>query len=491
MGTEMENILFSIFMCVYNKSELLVQSVKSVLEQEEASFELLILDNSDVNRENTWRILSRLAKEDSRIKIFRSDENVGWAKGASILLGKASGRYMTFLAADDFLLPQALKRVKAAIEEYEPDMLWVGNKFYEYYRETDDGLAKDGKEYDVTGKSVEELKSDVCRELGETVPEVPILLEGRRAENIKRVMETVFYNSFFHYERIEFLRETGIDFFDSGYGDCAGMTKALAEAGKMVILDFAAYGLTANTSQSRGTFYWDGEQYIFSSQWESIKRAYVRDGRFSFQELKYCATAVLKNEIGNIFSLAEGGKCVNRFMNPVLRNARERICQIEQILENPIIQEMVQFYGRFEYEQEILRAVEKLFETCKESEREMLLQQTDWLGELLQAGYGLTDGKLQRKQSAGTEEMEGYVQALTDTKNCGMFGMGLFLQAADRMKKNELLENRGNLERILNAYADWKNVFVEKIWNRMGKCGTLTGDSKVELAAFCKYILDN
>lgn len=108
----MEDVFFSVFMCVYNHTELLQQAINSVLQQSEPSFELLILDNSDHNREKSWQLLTENSKQDLRIRIFQSGENVGWAKGASILLEKAQGKYMTFLAADDFLLPEALAEVK-------------------------------------------------------------------------------------------------------------------------------------------------------------------------------------------------------------------------------------------------------------------------------------------------------------------------------------------------------------------------------------------
>ena len=62
------------------------------------------------------------------------------------------------------------------------------------------------------------------------------------------------------------------------------------------------------------------------------------EAHFSFHELKYCAMVILKNEIGNIISLGNGSKCVNRLMNPVERDFLERLLQIKQILENPSIQ---------------------------------------------------------------------------------------------------------------------------------------------------------
>ena len=478
----MEDVFFSVFMCVYNHTELLQQAINSVLQQSEPSFELLILDNSDHNREKSWQLLTENSKQDLRIRIFQSGENVGWAKGASILLEKAQGKYMTFLAADDFLLPEALAEVKKAAKECNPDVVWIGNKFYRYEAETADDLSQ-------TIQNQENL-IDFYQEIGTAIPQKQILLQGPQAENIKYVMEHVFYNAFFHFEKIEFLREKGIDFFDSGYGDCAGMTRVLAQAKQMLILDQALYGLTANTSQSRGTFYWNGEQYIFSDQWHSIKEAYMREDRFSYHELKYCAIVILKNEIGNIDSLANGSKCVNRLMNPVDRDFSERLSQIKQILENSSIQEMAQFYGRFEYEREILAAVEQLYDTYQEYSRQMP-QQIDWLGKLLQAGYEIEMGKMCQKYVIGAKEMLNYVQALTDLDNVGMFGMGLFLQSANRMQDNLLQENQTKLEIILKAYEGWKEKFIGQIWSSFGKCGTLTGQSKTELAFFYKYVLEN
>lgn len=461
-----EEVFFSVFMCVYNKDELLEHAIASVLEQSGTSLELLILDNSDSNREKTWSILSEISEKDFRVKIFRSSENVGWAKGASLLLKQASGRYMTFLAADDFLLPRALEKVKKATEETKVDVLWAGNKFYEFREER-------------------------FWEIGEAVPSPKIVMENRKAENIKYVMEHVFYNSFFHYVKVEFLKQEKIDFYNHGYGDSAGMVRVLSRAGRMAVLDEAVYGLTANTSQSRGTFYWDGELYLFSDQWESVKEAYMRDLRFSFQELKYCAMAILENEIGNLRNMAEGSKCVDKQMNAVPKKFQDRLQKIKQILENSSIQEMVQFYGRFDYEKEILIVIEKLLDVFQDEYKMEELAQMGWLGKFLQARYSWAKNGVEVKGRFETEEIQSYAEALGDSDNISIFGIGAFLESANMLEKHVLLENQNFLENIFQAYGAWKNRFVERLWTEFGKGGALTGRSRAELAAFCKYILEN
>lgn len=462
-----ERLFFSVLMCVYNKTELLEYAIRSVREQSEHSWELLILDNSDNNRENTWKILTQSSETDHKIKIFRNNENVGWAKGASQLLKMACGKYMTFLAADDFLLPDALTKVKKAATEHEPDVLWVGNKYFEQ-------------------------RKDSLWEIGDMPPCERRVLNVRQAENIIYVMEHVFYNAFFHYVQVDFLRQQNIDFYHSGYGDCAGMTRVLSEAQRMVVLDQSVYGLTANTSQSRGTFYWDGEQYIFSDQWQSVRSAYRRDVHFSFHELKYCATVILKNEIGNMMSLANGSKCVNKEMNPVSKNLLQRLLQIKQILENHMIQEMAQFYGRYQYEQEIMAVILRLLAGYQQESAEDRRLQVGWLGKFLKAAYCQENSEIVEKKVMTMEDLEDFAEALTDPQNTGMFGLGVFLKMAGRLREEGIAEeNRHPAERVLQFYQDWKGKFIEQIWNDFGNSGALRDNGKIELAASCKYVMEN
>lgn len=173
--------------------------------------------------------------------------------------------------------------------------------------------------------------------------------------------------------------------------------------------------------------------------------------------------AILKNELGNIHSMAEGCKCVNRYMNPVSADAGKRLQQIKQILENDTIQEMAQFMGRLDYEQEILMAVEKIFELCPQTEMESLVQQSGWLGKFLEAGYCLTPMGLRKKQDINISDVTAYMQALTDPGNSSIFGMGIFLKTADSMKEDVFLESRECLKEIIRVYNDWKNVFVQGI----------------------------
>ena len=85
---------FTIMMAVYNDTSLLNAAISSCLRQNFSSWELLILDNSDKS-EAPWKMIQNAMTYDKRIRGFRSEKNVGWAKGSQVLLGHAKGEYVT------------------------------------------------------------------------------------------------------------------------------------------------------------------------------------------------------------------------------------------------------------------------------------------------------------------------------------------------------------------------------------------------------------
>lgn len=453
--------MFSMLMCVYNSVDLLDTAIGSLLCQGETSWELLILDNSDTNQAVSWPLLEDYAKKDSRIQIFQSSKNVGWAKGSALLLQNASGKYVSFLAADDFLLPDALAEVRKKIDKEDPEIVWVGNGFYQYM----DGNIEN------TGKSV--------------LPQ-SVVIRQKSASNIRFIMEHTFFNSMFHYTKIDFLKDIQVDFYEPYYGDCVGMTKALTEAEKMVILDFEVYGLVSNTSQTRGKYSWDCEQYIFNHQWECIKEACVRDGFFSFQDMRYCSMAIVRSHIANIYALLNGCVCMDKDMNPLTKTFSERFLQLKKVLEDATMHEMIQFYDRFGYEKQIL---DILLTSCRKypDANSVLVFETSesgWLGSLLEL-------KMYTDCTDREKILKKYLGILTDDCNTGMLGIGEFLQYVNGFSEIELADYINQIQIVLKRYEDWKNVFVSNLFAKFRERQPLKGQSRVELAACCKYFLNN
>ena len=89
----------SVIMPVYNtKEEYLREAIESILNQTFSDFELLIVDNGS-EKGYVSKILS--SYEDTRIKLFHIEMNVGPAEGRNYALSKATGEYIALMDSDD------------------------------------------------------------------------------------------------------------------------------------------------------------------------------------------------------------------------------------------------------------------------------------------------------------------------------------------------------------------------------------------------------
>lgn len=304
-------------MCTFNDASLLSCSIDSLLEQEYENWELLVLDNSTTSDE-PWEILSLYAKLDNRIKIFRSKENVGWAKGMSLLLEKASGEYATFLAADDYIEDNALTGLANIMCESKPDIVWVGYRFC---------MFKENKIY----------------ETGRYVPEYRIYEDDPRDSTIVYFMQNIYYNSLFHYMRIDFLKQNNIDFFSPYYSDCGSMTVAMCKAKKMAAYPGIVYNLVLNTSQTAGHYVLGSYKSMFVTQWDAIQEVFNQN-HAPYQDYCYAARRIGKNYFEGIRHLC-AYRCRNSFMNDLAITTDELAGELKKMLEDPSLQNLHYYMG--------------------------------------------------------------------------------------------------------------------------------------------------
>jgi glycosyltransferase involved in cell wall biosynthesis len=69
---------------------------------------MIIVD--DCSTDNTISIVSAISKNDSRIRFFQLEENLGTGVARDLALSKATGRYITFLDSDDLWKPSKLEK---------------------------------------------------------------------------------------------------------------------------------------------------------------------------------------------------------------------------------------------------------------------------------------------------------------------------------------------------------------------------------------------
>jgi glycosyltransferase involved in cell wall biosynthesis len=98
--------LVSIIVPSYNKGRFIGDMVRSVQEQSDHRWELLVVD--DGSTDGSVELLQSLAASDERIRVLPMKVNRGANHCRNVGIAEARGRYVIFLDADDLLAPHCL-----------------------------------------------------------------------------------------------------------------------------------------------------------------------------------------------------------------------------------------------------------------------------------------------------------------------------------------------------------------------------------------------
>lgn len=131
--------LLSIIIANYNYGRFLDEAIQSVLSQSCQDFEIIIIDGGSTD--NSVVIIRKYAEEkvkvrglglqrNSKISYWVSEKDKGQSDAFNKGFAKASGRFLTWLNADDVMLPGAIEKLKIAAEKH-PDCEWfVGGSLW-------------------------------------------------------------------------------------------------------------------------------------------------------------------------------------------------------------------------------------------------------------------------------------------------------------------------------------------------------------------------
>jgi len=111
--------LVSICIPCYNAERYLRETVDSVRKQTYPNIEINIRDNASTD--GTPELLRALAAEDSRIRVFRNETNIGMAGNWNAVVADSRGEYVGILSADDLLLPDFASECAALLERTGAD----------------------------------------------------------------------------------------------------------------------------------------------------------------------------------------------------------------------------------------------------------------------------------------------------------------------------------------------------------------------------------
>lgn len=114
----------SVIVPVYNAESTVEKCVASITAQDLRDIEIILVD--DGSADNSFKICSRLAEQDNRIKVIRI-ENSGPATARNIGIDTAAGEFVTFCDSDDYISNGTLSYMYTKISMY--DVLCCGLLF--------------------------------------------------------------------------------------------------------------------------------------------------------------------------------------------------------------------------------------------------------------------------------------------------------------------------------------------------------------------------
>ena len=118
----------SVIMPVYNAERFLCEAIDSVLNQSYESFELIVID--DCSSDSSYDILCEYEKKDSRVKVYKNEENKGVSFTRNFGVSKAKSEYVALIDSDDVWDKEKLiKQVKLFNDNPDTDLSYTGSAF--------------------------------------------------------------------------------------------------------------------------------------------------------------------------------------------------------------------------------------------------------------------------------------------------------------------------------------------------------------------------
>ena len=131
----------SIVMPLCNQEKYIKGCLESVINQTLKEIEIIVVD--DGSKDNSLKIVNKLAKKDKRIIVI-SKKNSGYGNTMNVGMDKATGEYIGIVETDDYVEKTMFEKLYSAAKKYDADI--VKSDYYTFT--TKGGLSgKDSKEY--------------------------------------------------------------------------------------------------------------------------------------------------------------------------------------------------------------------------------------------------------------------------------------------------------------------------------------------------------
>jgi glycosyltransferase involved in cell wall biosynthesis len=108
------SVRVSLAMPIYNGEQYVEETMRSILAQDFADFELIITDNASTDR--TEEICRGFAARDSRIRYVRNEQNLGASANYNLGLSLSTGEFFKWCACDDLISSNCIGALVSALE---------------------------------------------------------------------------------------------------------------------------------------------------------------------------------------------------------------------------------------------------------------------------------------------------------------------------------------------------------------------------------------
>ena len=120
----------SVVVPLYNKKEYILECIESIQKQTWNKLEIIVVN--DGSTDSSEKIVMEVS-DDPRIQMY-SIKHSGPAKARNVGIEHASGEFITFVDADDFIKPTYIQRMVSAIDDADVCVagfkVWYQKKIY-------------------------------------------------------------------------------------------------------------------------------------------------------------------------------------------------------------------------------------------------------------------------------------------------------------------------------------------------------------------------